>query len=257
MRLRVAMAGLGLLAAAGCGGTSDGGTTDAADGTVLTVLAAASLTETFTDLAETFEAEQSGVEVRLAFDSSATLATQVVAGAPADVLATADARTMQSAVDAGVTSAAPVEFATNTMVLVVPRDNPADVRSFADLRRPDVSYVACVESAPCGVLAESLLTANGVTSPARSLEIDVKAVLTRVVLDEADAGLVYASDAVAAGDKVRTVPIPGANDDATSYLLTTLEQAAVPGLAEEWIDLVLSERGRTILSDAGFQVPGR
>lgn len=249
---RAVAAALAVLALAGCGGT-----TDEADSEVLTILAAASLTETFTDLAAEFETEHPAVDVRLAFDSSATLATQAVAGAPADVVATADARTMQTVVDAGVATRPAEVFATNTLVLVVPANNPAGIGSLEALERDDVSYVACVESAPCGVLAQSLLDSNSVDADARSLEVDVKAVLTRVVLDEADAGIVYATDAVAAGEKVLTVPVPGAEKEATSYLLAPLEQSTAPDLADEWIDLVLSQRGQAILSEAGFGGPDR
>jgi molybdate transport system substrate-binding protein len=246
-----------LVAVTGCGGVDAGGTTDPPAGrdTTLTVLAAASLTETFTELARAFEAEHAAVDVRLAFDSSATLATQVAHGAPADVLATADARTMRQVVAAGATEAPPREFATNTMVLVVPAANPAGITSFADLDDSDVSYVACVESAPCGALAGSLLRANHVDNTPRSLEIDVRAVLSKVVLDEADAGLVYATDAVTAGNKVQTLTVPASSEAVNHYLAAALERSEQPELAADWVELLLSPAGRDILRDAGFGAP--
>ncbi len=242
-----------LLSAALLAGCANGG---AGSGQrTLEVLAAASLTETFTELAARFEEDHPGVTVRLVFDSSATLAEQVDQGAPADVLATADERTMQDVVDAGNAADEPVLFASNRLVLVTPADNPAGIRSVDDLEDPAVSYVVCVPSAPCGTVARTVLDAAGVTAPAASEEVDVKAVLAKVTLDEADAGLVYASDAVAAGDRVTTVRIPVAEDAVTRYPVAALAEADDPDLADDWVDLVLSAQGQQVLRDAGFGAP--
>ncbi|NYD57892.1 molybdate transport system substrate-binding protein [Nocardioides marinisabuli] len=253
MRARAAATLLTLLAVTGCsagGGAADDGSEPAPDDT-LTVLAAASLTETFTTLAEEFEAEHPGVEVSLAFDSSATLAQQALEGAPADLLATADTRTIESAADA--LAAAPEIFATNTLVLVVPAGNPGGVTSVDDL--VDGGYVACVETAPCGATWAALAADNGIDADPASLEVDVKAVLARVVADEVDAGIVYATDAVAAGDAVETIELPGAEQQVTSYPIAVLAQSSRPDLAQELADLVLGETGRQVLADAGFGVP--
>ncbi len=223
----------------------------AGDDDTLTVLAAASLTETFTDLAAAYEAEHPGVEVRLAFDSSATLAQQAVEGAPADVLATADARTMADAADA--LAAEPAAFATNRIVGITPAGNPAEVGSLADLDRPGVTWVACVETAPCGAAAAAL--AADLTRQPASREVDVKAVLARVVDDEADAGLVYATDAAAAGDDVGSFPVPGSAAERTTLQVAPLAQAGDPARAREFVDLALSRAGRRILRDAGFGAP--
>jgi molybdate transport system substrate-binding protein len=219
----------------------------------VTVLAAASLTETFGTLATTFESEHPGVHVRLAFGSSATLAGQVVQGAPADVLATADRRTMDTATRAGATAEPAASFATNSLVLVVPRANPAHIQGIQGLAGS--TYVACVESAPCGALARTLLAANHVTTRPSSLEVDVKAVLNKVALDEADAGLVYGTDARAADGKVRALPIPGSSRAVTSYLIAPLVQSRQPRLAHEWTRFVLSARGQHVLARAGFGPP--
>lgn len=221
----------------------------------LEVLAAASLTETFTELAERYEEDNPDVSVRLVFDSSATLAEQVDQGAPADVLATADERTMQVVVDAGHTVGAPTLFASNRMVLVTPAGNPAAITSVADLDDPQVTFVVCVPAAPCGAVARTVLDASEVTAAAASEEVDVKAVLAKVTLDEADAGLVYATDARAAGGRVATVQIPAAEDAVTRYPVAALTEADDPDLAEEWVDLVLSEEGQRVLRDAGFGSP--
>jgi molybdate transport system substrate-binding protein len=236
-----------LLPLAACGGGGGG------DDTTITVLAAASLTETFTDLAADFEAAHDGVTVRLAFDSSATLAEQAVGGAPADVLATADSATMDSARDA--LAADPEVFATNTMVLVTPADNPAGITSYDDLAAGDVTYVVCVDTAPCGKVAASLIETTGLTAEPASLEVDVKSVLAKVTSGEADAGLVYATDAVAAGGDVQVFEIPGADDAVTSYPIAPLDQSTDADLAQQFVDLVLSAAGQQVVGDAGFGAP--
>lgn len=221
----------------------------AAEEDTLTVLAAASLADPFTTLAESFEQAHPGVDVRLALGSSATLAQQTLDGAPADVLATADAATMEQAAPA---LAGPAHtFATNRLSLAVPADNPAGIEQPRDLRRPGVQLVACVETAPCGALAADVLNDLGAT-PA-SLEVDVSAVLAKVVAGEADAGLVYRSDVVAGGEAVSGIPLPDA--PTTSYRIATVSHAAQPDLAEEFVELTLSDEGRRVLTDAGFEAP--
>ncbi|CAN5182817.1 molybdate ABC transporter substrate-binding protein [soil metagenome] len=245
--LAMAIAGAALTACSGDGGADDD--------TELTVLAAASLTETFTELADEFEAAHPGVTVKLAFDSSATLAGQAVEGAPADVLATADAGTMQDAVDGGAVAEGPTTFATNVMTLVVPADNPAAITSFADLDQPGVDYVVCVETAPCGKVGAALLAANQIAADPASLETDVKAVLAKVAADEADAGLVYVTDATSAGDAVQSIDVPQSDTEVLQYPIGVLDQAEAPDLAQEFVDLVLSADGQAILDDAGFGAP--
>ncbi len=223
---------------------------DEAEGT-LTVLAAASLSDVFEDLAEDFEDEQ-GVEVELSFGSSTDLAAQAADGAPGDVLATADETSMQIAEDAGVTGDV-VDFATNVLVIVTPPDNPAGVESLADLA--DATWVRCADEVPCGRVALGVLEANEVTAEPASLEEDVRATLDKAISGEADAGLVYATDAVAAGDDVATIEIPGAEEQLTSYFATTLEQSENDELAQAWVDLLTSETGQQALTEAGFEVP--
>ena len=245
-RPRTAAAALAVTIALGaCGGAEEGST--------VTVLAAASLAEPFTALEARFEQRHPGTEVRLVFGSSATLALQVVEGGPADVLATADRRTMRTVVDAGATAAPPTAFATNRMVLAVPDGNPAGIDEIGDLDREGVAYVACVPSAPCGAIAEDLLAENDISSDPRSYETDVKAVLAKVATGEADAGLVYASDTHARA--LGTVEVPGAAEHRNPYLLAVLDGAADPDLTEAWVDLVRSDTGRQALSGAGFTLP--
>ena len=242
---RAAGALLLLVPLAACGGDDPG------DGQTLTVLAAASLTDVFERLATDFE-EQEGVEVDFAFGSSTDLAEQAADGAPGDVLATADETSMQVARDAGVTGDV-VTFATNVLVIVTPPDNPAGIRGLEDLAT--ATWVRCADEVPCGRVALSVLDAHRVTAEPASLEEDVRATLDKVSSGEAEAGLVYATDAVAAGDGVATIAIPGAEEQLTSYVATTLAGADEPGLAHAWVDLLTSELGQQALTDAGFTAP--
>ncbi|WP_067431633.1 molybdate ABC transporter substrate-binding protein [Nocardioides jensenii] len=223
------------------------------DETELHVQAAASLTGTFQALEKEFEADHEGVDVKLSFGSSTTLAEQANDGAPGDILATADQQSMDLAVDGGSVAGEPAEFATNALVLVVPADNPGRITGFDDFA--DTDWVRCDDDVPCGRLAVSLLDANGVTANPVSRELDVKAVLAKVTSGEADAGFVYATDAVAAGDEVKVFDVPGAQDQLNPYFIAALKQAGDDDLAQDWLDLVNSDKGRTILTDAGFGQP--
>lgn len=224
------------------------------DGQTLTVLAAASLTETLTDLAETFEDDHPGVEVELVFGSSTTLAEQAADGAPGHVLATADEESMLLAEDGDALGADPEAFASNRLTLVVPPDNPAGIGSVTDLDGPDVDYVVCADTAPCGAAAVAVLDDAGVAAAPASEEVDVKAVLARVVQGEADAGLVYRTDAVASGGDVAEVPLPEADAYSTDYFIAPLRtgDAATGDLADEFVTLVRSNRAREVFAEAGF-----
>ena len=238
-----------LLPLAACGGGDDG--EGAAGGGELTVLAAASLTDVFQQLAAPFE-EEHDATVTFSFGSSTDLAEQVADGAPGDVLATADEASMQLAEDAGATGEVET-FATNVLTIVVPTGNPAGIRSLDDLA--GATWVRCADEVPCGKVAVSLLDAAGVTAEPVSLEEDVRATLDKVVSGDADAGLVYATDAVAAADEVDAVEIPGAEEALTSYYAATLVQSGDADLAADWVAWLTSEEGRAILQDAGFGSP--
>ena len=242
-----------LVALAACGGGDDGEAAEGGGGGggTLTVLAAASLTDVFDELAGPFE-EEHDADVVFSFDSSTNLAGQVADGAPGDVLATADEASMRLAEDAGVTGEVET-FATNVLTIVVPTGNPAGIESLDDLA--DATWVRCSDEVPCGKVALAVLDANGVTAEPASLEEDVRATLDKVITGEADAGLVYATDAVAAGDDVDAIEIPGAEENLTSYYATALAQSENADLAAGWVAWVLSEQGRAILADAGFGSP--
>ena len=241
----VALVAALLVPLTGCGGEDT-------EEQTLTVLAAASLTDVFEDLATEFEAAHDGTTVELSFGSSTGLADQAADGAPGDVLATADETSLQLAEDAGVTGEV-TTFATNVLTIVTPPGNPAGIESLDDLERS--TWVRCTDEAPCGRVAATVLADHDVTAEPASLEEDVRATLDKVVSGEADAGLVFATDAVAAGDNVTRVAIPGAESEPTSYVTTVLDQSVDADLAQEWVDFVTSEEGLAVLEQAGFGAP--
>jgi len=245
--------GLIALATAGCGSSAD---VPSATKRTLTVLAASSLTGTFTDLAEQFEGSHPGVQVKLVFDSSATLAQQAVEHAPGDVLATADQKTMDQAKAGGGIKGDAKEFATNVIALAVPKDNPAKITALSDLDRHGVDYLTCVPTAPCGAAAAALLQQDHVTRKPVSQEVDVKSVLAKVESGEADAGLVYQTDVTAAGGKVTGIAVPGAADNPNTYWVAATAGTKNAGLANEWVSYLTGAQGQAVLKTAGFGTIG-
>lgn len=236
---------------AGCGASDQGA---GAEPQQLTVLAAASLTESFQAIGTRFE-EESGADVRFSFGSSATLATQVNDGAPADVYASANEETMQTVVDAGRADGEPEIFVTNTLQIAVPAGNPAGITGLDDFADPEHTVVLCAEQVPCGAAAQRLLDTAGIIAKPDSYERDVKAALRKVEQNEADAALVYATDVASAADRVEGIEIDGVDQTPNRYPIVTLTDAAAPQLAGEFVDSVQSEAGRKVLNDAGFGSP--
>ena len=253
MRDRLATVLLFALAATAIATTGCSDDSGSADEETLTIFAAASLTETFTTLEKAFEHDHAGVDVVLSFGSSTTLAEQVVQGAPADVIATADEAAMGIVVEEKLTDGDPTPLASNTLTLVTPAGNPADVRSVADLA--GVDFVMCDVQVPCGAAAQEVLDNAGVSARPVSYEADVKAVQSKVALGEADAGLVYVTDAVAASDQVDEVPIPDDLNVVNPYYIATVADSAHADLAAEWLSLVSSQAGQRVFADAGFGPP--
>lgn len=250
-RLRFAvvlLAALGLLLA-GCGSDSSGGNS----GATLVVFAASSLTETFTAMQKSFEAAHPDVNVVLSFDSSSVLVQQIESGASVDVVATADEESMQPLVDKSLLSGNPTTFATNHLIVVTPRDNPGHVTGLPSLSK--VGFVECDPSAPCGTASRQVLASAGVIAKPRSLEQNVKSVLTKITTGEADAGLVYVTDAVAAGSQVKSFPIPANENVTTKDLIATIKASKNAKIAEDWIDYVISSAGQKVLRNARFGAP--
>lgn len=248
----LAAAGAGLaLGLTGCA-SADSATSEQ----TLTVLAASSLAGTFTDLAAEFEGEHPGVDVKVVLDSSATLAQQAIEGAPGDVLATADRATMDRARTGHGTQSAPRQFATNVVVLAVPKDNPAGIHAVGDLDRDGVDYLTCVPTAPCGAAAAALLEKDGITREPVSQEVDVKSVLAKVEAGDADAGLVYRTDVTASAGKVTGIDVPGAADSPNTYWVAITATSKQGSLARAWIDFLTGSHGRAVLTTAGFGTVG-
>ncbi len=251
-----ARGGAGLLTAAlllaGCSGAPASVPSPTADGLTgeVTVFAAASLSGSFDEIAAAFADEHPGVTVKpIVYDGSSILVTQLAEGARADVLATADERTMQTLVDAGLASD-PQLFATNTLVVAVPAGNPGKVDSLADLA--DVTTVLCAPEVPCGAASQKLLDAAGVAVRAASQEQNVSGVLQKIAAGEADAGLVYATDVIGDEDVESFAP-EGAADIVNRYPIVALDGASAAG--EAFAAFVLSPAGRSILADHGFGAP--
>jgi len=249
------------LSLAACSGGAEAPATTAAAGSsaglsgTLTVFAAASLKKTFSELATQFEAANPKVKVSLSFDGSSTLVTQIVEGAPADVFASADQANMKKLSDAKLGSGTPAVFATNVLTIVVPPNNPAGITSFADLAKPGVKVVVCAAQVPCGAAAKADEASAGVVVKPVSEELNVTSVLGKVTSGEADAGLVYVTDATTAGSKVKAVPLTLANPTVNKYPITTVSTTKNPELAAAFIKLVTGPDGQKVLGDAGFGAP--
>lgn len=248
---------LAALAAAACqaGSPSAGAGTSPGsriDGTV-TVFAAASLTNVFTNLAGGFEKANPGVKVALNFAGSPTLVTQLTQGARADVLATADTTNMHNAQAAGLLQGGPSVFAHNLLEIAVAPGNPKRIESLSDLARADVTLVLAAPQVPAGRYATQVLSTQGVQAHPRSLETDVESVLTKVELGEADAGIVYATDVKAAGGKVLGVAIPAAQNVVASYPVAALKGAPNAAAGGAFIRYLLSGAGTEVLRRYGFQ----
>lgn len=219
------------------------------------VYAAASLRPTFTEIAQRFETDHPGTQVDFDFASAADLATQLTQGAAADVFASADAAQMDKVVDAGLVEDGPVDFATNTLVIITAPGNPHRVDSFADLTKPGLAVVTSPPPMPCGVAIQRVEEATGIRLNPVSEEPDVEDVVNKVTTGQADAGLVNITDAIAAGDTVATVEFPEAVEAVNTYPIATLRDAAQPDLARAFVDAVTGEAGRKILARAGFGRP--
>jgi molybdate transport system substrate-binding protein len=241
---------------AGCGGGGSGGPSAAPEARTLTVLAAASLTGTFTDLEKQFETGHPGVDVKLSFAGSSDLAQQVVNGSPADVFAAASDATMKTVTDAGLVAGPPKVFATNVLQIATAPGNPKAIAAFADLARPDLKVVVCAPQVPCGAAADKIEKATGVTLKPVSEEADVRSTLGKVTSGDADAGLVYVTDVAAAKGQVQGVSFPESARATTNYPIAVLEDAPQAQLAQEFEDVVTGDAGRKALEAAGFG-PGK
>ena len=264
MRLTTLAAGLCLLVLPACGsGAPEAATAPPAptagvsgapsvSGTI-NVFAASSLTGAFTEIGAAFEAAHPGTRVVLNFGASSALAQQVLSGAPADVFAAASPATMATVVDAG-DAADPRVFVRNRLEIAVPADNPGKVTGLADLARPELTIALCAPKVPCGAAAAKAFAAAGLTAAPDTLEQNVKAALSKVVLGEVDAALVYRTDVLAAGDKVRGIAYPEADRAVNDYPIATITEAENIVGAAAFVTYVLTD-GQRVLVAAGFDRP--
>jgi len=237
-----------------CG--SDGqGSSGSEEAKTLTVYAAASLTSSFEKIGKRFEADHDGVQVKFSFGGSSDLVAQLQQGAPADVFASADTKNMDKATADDLVEGDPVDFATNTLEIAVPPDNPAGVASLDDLAKPDTKTVMCAAEVPCGAAAQDVEKAAGIDIEPVSEEQSVTDVLNKVTTGEADAGLVYVTDVQAAGDKVRGIEFPESSSAVNTYPIGALAGSENKELAREFVGLVTGDAGQQILADAGFAKP--
>lgn len=252
---------LTIMVLAGCGSQpgsaespSAAGSSAAVSGEI-TVLAAASLTESFSTIGKDFNKEYPSTTINFSFGSSATLATQVNQGAPADIFASADERTMKMVTDAGNAAAKPTIFATNTLQIAVPAGNPGKITGLADFADAEKRTALCDKKVPCGAAAQKVFKAAGVTAEPVSYEADVKAALQKVEADEVDAALVYKTDVTSAGDKVQGIDFDQADTVVNRYPITAVKQSQQAATADAFVDYVAGGDGRAVLQKAGFGAP--
>lgn len=221
----------------------------------ITVFAAASLKNTFTELGKEFETENPGTTVTFSFAGSSDLVAQIIQGAPADVFASADAANMKKATDAGVVAGSPSDFASNTLTIVVPPGNPKGITSFADVNKEGTQLVICAPQVPCGAATKKVEESTGQTLTPVSEESSVTDVLNKVTSGQADAGIVYVTDAKSAGDKVETVAFPEATAVVNLYQIAALKDSKNSAVATKFVDLVSGPKGLAVLTTAGFAAP--
>jgi molybdate transport system substrate-binding protein len=239
--------------AAALGTSASSSSSSAVSGTV-TVLAASSLQGAFTTLAHQFEAAHPGTTVKLDFGASSTLAQQINQGAPADVFASAAVKNMTQVVSAGGASTS-TNFVKNVMEIAVPPSNPAGITAVADLARSGVKVALCQAQVPCGATAGKVFSNAKITVKPVTLEPDVKSTLAKVELKEVDAGVVYVTDVLAAGSKVKGIVIPADVNASTEYPIAALSKASNSVGAQAFVAFVLSPAGQSVLTADGFEKP--
>jgi molybdate transport system substrate-binding protein len=233
---------------AGCGAAAS----TASSPQTINVFAAASLTDSFKALGDAFHGQHANFTVQFNFEGTPTLVTQIEQGAQADVFASADTTNMDKLRTDGFTSGAVQVFAHNELEIVVAVGNPKHITSLADLAKPDVIYISAGPAVPAGKYALQALQKAGVTVTPRSLDTDVKSVISKIELGEADAGIVYTTDVKAAAGKVVGVQIPDRDNVLATYPMTVVKDSKNGGVAGQFISFVLSGSGQSTLESFGF-----
>jgi molybdate transport system substrate-binding protein len=244
-----------LVVGSACGGASPAASSPAPLAGSITVFAGSSLTDAFKKAGEQLKLKNPGTAFVFNFGSSSTLATQIINGAPADVFASADDTNMQKIVDAKLNDSAPANFVSNRLQIAVAPGNPKHITGLADLAKPGLIVVLAAPTVPAGKYAlESLQVAGVIVKPA-SQEVDVRAVLNKVTLGEADAGIVYVTDVKSAGARVTGVDIPEQHQVIARYPIAVVKETKNPRLAKAYVDSLLSDEGQKMLAEFGFSKP--
>jgi molybdate transport system substrate-binding protein len=246
------IAGLAVIAGA-CGNDEAGSPPTGLDGEVL-VDAAASLTDAFGEIEVAFEEANEGVDVVLNLGPSSRLREQVLAGAPADVFASADTSNMDRLVAAGA-AADPAPFATNELQIAVPAGNPGGVDGLDDFADAGLLIGLCAEEVPCGQFGREALAAAGVAPAVDTFATDVRALLTQLASGDLDAGIVYRTDVLAADGTVEGIDIPADQNVTATYPIAVVTDASNPEVAAAFVAFVRSAEGRAILGSHGFGAP--
>lgn len=248
---------LALALTTGCSSSDDSPSPTTSDGVSgsITVFGAASLGNAFAELGEVFESENPESTVVFSFAGSSDLVAQIIAGAPADVFASADAANMKKATDAAVVAGRSSDFAANTLTIIVAPGNPKGIISFADLTKEGTQLVICAPQVPCGAATKKVETSTGTTLAPVSEESSVTDVLNKVTSGQADAGIVYATDAQSAGVKVQAVAFPEAANAVNRYQIAALKDSKNTSTAQKFVDLVTGPKGLSVLGEAGFAAP--
>ena len=221
----------------------------------ITVFAGSSLTEAFKNAGDRLKIKNPGTDYVFNFGSSSTLATQITNGAPADVFASADDVNMNKIIDAKLNDGTPSFFVGNRLQIAVGAGNPKQIAGLADLAKPGLIVVLAGPTVPAGRYALDALQKAGVTVRPASQEVDVRAVLNKVALGEADAGIVYLTDLKSAGARVTGVEIPEQHQVIARYPIAVVKGSRNTRLAAAYIDYLLSDEGQRLLADFGFSRP--
>ena len=245
-KLKRALAFLGVAALTACGTTAD------LESRSLTVFAASSLTGAMPQIVDAFKSDYPDSDIKVSFGSSSDLAIQIIEGAPFDVFASADRTNMSKVEEANPVNLSPTMFASNTFAIIVEKGNPLNIASLTDLAKPGVVVVQCVTTAPCGNGALTVFKNAGINVTPKSFEENVKSVVTKVSSGEADAGIVYVTDAMAAEEQTDEIAIDAGLNTTTDYYIAASKRSSDVDLAQKFADFVVSPLAQEILRKHGF-----
>ena len=223
--------------------------------TTLKVYAASSLANPFVDAGLAFEKDHPGVKVQFNLGSSSDLARFVQEGAPADVFASADVANMDKVESGGLLDSPSVIFATNYLEIIVEKGNPLNITSLEDLSHPDLIFVTTNPDVPIGKYTAEVLNKAGVSITPNSFESNVKGIMLKVASGEADAGIVYHSEVIAADGQVEGIKIPAEFNIVAKYPVGVINSSARQSQAQEFVDFLSSSKGLAILTQHGFKTP--